>query len=195
MIIDCKNCQTNYRLDETLVPDEGRAVRCSKCKSIYWIRKPVPVEKVNPTIQSTSKNSSEIEGGKSYTSANQGSRATLESQIHRARKDGIAHGRQDRHYAEGEEVVRDRRLLQLAREKIQKNIGWILLCVASSCLTCFLFDFAILSSRALLVGLIASFLGLFYLFIDKIRFELREILLVFGWGLFIGTFLRAISLS
>lgn len=42
MIVQCKSCQTRFRLDESLVPDRGRKVRCSKCKHAFFVRKRAP---------------------------------------------------------------------------------------------------------------------------------------------------------
>lgn len=42
MIIQCDNCQAKFRLDESQVPDQGRKVRCSKCKQVFLVQKPPP---------------------------------------------------------------------------------------------------------------------------------------------------------
>jgi predicted Zn finger-like uncharacterized protein len=44
MIVQCKNCQAKYRLDETAIPDQGRKVRCSKCQNVFWVEKTPPPE-------------------------------------------------------------------------------------------------------------------------------------------------------
>lgn len=39
MIVQCENCQAKFRLDDSKVPEQGRKVRCSKCKHVFFVRK------------------------------------------------------------------------------------------------------------------------------------------------------------
>ena len=40
MIIECKNCKTKFRIEDNLIPDNGRKVKCSKCGNIFTVFKP-----------------------------------------------------------------------------------------------------------------------------------------------------------
>ena len=40
MLLDCPNCKTFFRVDDDLIPQDGRSVRCSICHHI-WIASPV----------------------------------------------------------------------------------------------------------------------------------------------------------
>jgi predicted Zn finger-like uncharacterized protein len=44
MIIQCDQCNTKFRLDDSKVPDKGVKVRCAKCKNIFMVRKETPTE-------------------------------------------------------------------------------------------------------------------------------------------------------
>lgn len=44
MRVNCENCNSNFNLDEGLVKRTGSKVRCSKCKHIFVIYPPAPVE-------------------------------------------------------------------------------------------------------------------------------------------------------
>ena len=48
MQIECDKCHTKYNLDEAQVPDEGRKVRCSKCKNIFTVLKPTMIAEPSP---------------------------------------------------------------------------------------------------------------------------------------------------
>ena len=48
MQIECDKCHTKYNLDETQVPDEGRKVRCSKCKNVFTVLKPTMIVEPSP---------------------------------------------------------------------------------------------------------------------------------------------------
>jgi predicted Zn finger-like uncharacterized protein len=39
MIIQCDQCNTKFRLDDTKVPDKGIKVRCAKCKHVFMVHK------------------------------------------------------------------------------------------------------------------------------------------------------------
>ena len=40
MIVECSNCQTRFRLDESRVPLSGIRVRCSRCKRTFFLQHP-----------------------------------------------------------------------------------------------------------------------------------------------------------
>lgn len=40
MVAQCKNCQTKFRFDETLIEGEGIWVRCNQCKSVFFLDNP-----------------------------------------------------------------------------------------------------------------------------------------------------------
>lgn len=44
MIIQCVQCSSKFRLDDSRVSEAGIKVRCSKCRHIFVVRKEVPVE-------------------------------------------------------------------------------------------------------------------------------------------------------
>jgi len=44
MIIQCDQCNTKFRLDDSKVPDKGVKVRCAKCKNIFMVQKEIPTE-------------------------------------------------------------------------------------------------------------------------------------------------------
>ena len=37
MVAECKNCQTKFRFDETLIGGEGVWVRCNQCKHVFFL--------------------------------------------------------------------------------------------------------------------------------------------------------------
>ena len=39
MIITCPNCNKQFKIDNSLIPDEGRDLQCGSCESI-WFYKP-----------------------------------------------------------------------------------------------------------------------------------------------------------
>ncbi|MBN1662430.1 MAG: zinc-ribbon domain-containing protein [Deltaproteobacteria bacterium] len=41
MIIQCENCGTKFRFDETVVEEEGAWLRCSRCKTVFY--KDIPI--------------------------------------------------------------------------------------------------------------------------------------------------------
>lgn len=47
MIIQCEQCQTRFRLDDSKVTDKGVKVRCAKCKHVFTVNKEQP-EAVEP---------------------------------------------------------------------------------------------------------------------------------------------------
>ena len=42
MIIQCEQCRTKFRLDDSRVKDAGVKVRCAKCKHVFSVRKELP---------------------------------------------------------------------------------------------------------------------------------------------------------
>jgi predicted Zn finger-like uncharacterized protein len=52
MVVTCERCHTRFRVDESLIPPEGRRVRCSKCKHIFFAYPPAkePLEEEAPEI-------------------------------------------------------------------------------------------------------------------------------------------------
>ena len=40
MIIQCESCETQFRLDETRIPQDGTRVRCSRCKAAFFVPHP-----------------------------------------------------------------------------------------------------------------------------------------------------------
>ncbi len=44
MIVQCKSCGTKFNFDETLIGGEGVWGRCSQCKNIFFLEKPITVE-------------------------------------------------------------------------------------------------------------------------------------------------------
>ena len=40
MVAQCKNCQTKFKFDETLIEGEGIWVRCSQCKNVFFVDNP-----------------------------------------------------------------------------------------------------------------------------------------------------------
>ncbi|MEM8789852.1 MAG: zinc-ribbon domain-containing protein, partial [Pseudomonadota bacterium] len=43
MRLICPNCGSQYEVDVTLFPDEGREVQCSNCETV-WVQQPVAEE-------------------------------------------------------------------------------------------------------------------------------------------------------
>lgn len=42
MIIQCEQCRTKFKLDDSKVPDKGVKVRCAKCKSVFSVARELP---------------------------------------------------------------------------------------------------------------------------------------------------------
>ena len=40
MIVTCQECSTSFQLDETLIPESGAQVRCSRCKHAFFLPSP-----------------------------------------------------------------------------------------------------------------------------------------------------------
>lgn len=44
MEIGCPECSKKYKIDESLIPDKGRKVKCKKCGSVFFVKKDEPSE-------------------------------------------------------------------------------------------------------------------------------------------------------
>ncbi|RLE18664.1 MAG: hypothetical protein DRJ14_03095 [Acidobacteria bacterium] len=46
MEISCPNCSKKYRVDESLIPEKGRKVKCRKCGHVFLVQReePIPAE-------------------------------------------------------------------------------------------------------------------------------------------------------
>ena len=56
MIIQCEQCQTRFRLDDSKVTDKGVKVRCAKCRHVFAVRKEQPQTEVSdfgPSLEQT----------------------------------------------------------------------------------------------------------------------------------------------
>ncbi|MEW6266153.1 MAG: DUF3426 domain-containing protein [Thermodesulfobacteriota bacterium] len=42
MIVQCEKCKTKFNVDESRIKDDGSKVRCSNCRHVFLIHKPVP---------------------------------------------------------------------------------------------------------------------------------------------------------
>ena len=51
MVAQCKNCQTKFKFDETLIEGEGIWVRCNQCKNVFFLERPAEAGKAAPSIQ------------------------------------------------------------------------------------------------------------------------------------------------
>ena len=54
MVAQCKNCQTKFRFDETLIQGEGIWVRCSQCKRVFFLENPAESRKTAPSDEEKS---------------------------------------------------------------------------------------------------------------------------------------------
>ena len=68
MIITCPNCNKQFKIDNSLIPDEGRDLQCGSCERV-WFYKPkneseapltlkdnISENKIEPTIETNDKN-------------------------------------------------------------------------------------------------------------------------------------------
>ena len=56
MIISCPNCKKQFKIDTSLIPDEGRDVQCGSCNNIWFyqiINKNSSTLKLNEVINNT----------------------------------------------------------------------------------------------------------------------------------------------
>ena len=49
MVAQCKNCQTKFKFNETLIKGEGIWVRCNQCKNVFFLENPAEAEKTAPS--------------------------------------------------------------------------------------------------------------------------------------------------
>jgi len=47
MVAQCKNCQTKFKFDETLIEGEGIWVRCNQCKNVFFMDNPKQSEETS----------------------------------------------------------------------------------------------------------------------------------------------------
>ena len=55
MIINCENCESQFSIDENLIPKEGRVVRCSKCEHLWRVHKESSDEEDQKSTDTTKK--------------------------------------------------------------------------------------------------------------------------------------------
>lgn len=51
MIVQCPNCDTKYRLDETLLGKDGEQVRCTRCSHVFRVNPPRPIDDEIDVVQ------------------------------------------------------------------------------------------------------------------------------------------------
>jgi len=51
MVAQCKNCQTKFKFDETLIEGEGIWVRCNQCKNVFFLERPAEAGKAAPSTE------------------------------------------------------------------------------------------------------------------------------------------------
>ena len=68
MIITCPNCKKKFNIDPTLIPEDGRDLKCGSCDHV-WLYK---IEDVNskPLILNENNDNNEIEPDKAETEIN-----------------------------------------------------------------------------------------------------------------------------
>ena len=76
--------------------------------------------------------------------------------------------------------------------KMQKPLGFFLVCAALAVFVLIYLDATPFKSLMLSAGLSSTFFGILFLLEDKLMFGFRERLAIFGWGFFIGAFIRNI---
>jgi predicted Zn finger-like uncharacterized protein len=50
MLVQCPECNTKYNLDESKIGHDGNKVRCSRCKNVFTVFRPVSQEAVTPSV-------------------------------------------------------------------------------------------------------------------------------------------------
>ena len=50
MDISCPNCSKKYRVEDTLIPENGRKVRCRKCEHVFVVHRPDSLEDMDSGI-------------------------------------------------------------------------------------------------------------------------------------------------
>jgi predicted Zn finger-like uncharacterized protein len=51
MKAQCPNCKALYNIDDAKVPERGARMTCSKCQTMFEVKKPVSVKKSEPVTQ------------------------------------------------------------------------------------------------------------------------------------------------
>ncbi|MBC7961804.1 MAG: zinc-ribbon domain-containing protein [Steroidobacteraceae bacterium] len=71
MIIQCEQCQTRFRLDDSKVTDKGVKVRCAKCRHVFAVRKEQPQTEVSdfsPSLEQTAVAARQTDSGENPVS-------------------------------------------------------------------------------------------------------------------------------
>jgi predicted Zn finger-like uncharacterized protein len=65
MIIQCDQCKTKFRLDDSKVSEKGAKVRCAKCKHVFMVQRETPAEEpdLDFLLSGLGASSSEAEAG------------------------------------------------------------------------------------------------------------------------------------
>jgi len=50
MLVQCPECTTKFNLDESKIGHDGSKVRCSRCKNVFTVFRPMPVETEKPVL-------------------------------------------------------------------------------------------------------------------------------------------------
>lgn len=53
MIIQCKQCRTKFRFDDSLMQDDGVWMRCSICQHVFFLENPKTIRPAEPDIKET----------------------------------------------------------------------------------------------------------------------------------------------
>ena len=60
MIIECPNCNKKFNLDEKLIPQNGRTLKCSSCSHIWYHRASLNIDNVSNKISEDRNTKSDI---------------------------------------------------------------------------------------------------------------------------------------
>ena len=62
MIIECPTCSKKFNIDEKLIPDEGRLLKCGNCNHTWFFKKEenIKIEAETPKLSEIKENKSEI---------------------------------------------------------------------------------------------------------------------------------------
>ena len=62
MIIECPACSKKFNIDEKLIPDEGRLLKCGNCNHTWFFKKEenIKIEAETPKLSEIKENKSEI---------------------------------------------------------------------------------------------------------------------------------------
>lgn len=63
MIVQCQNCQTKFRLDESKIPAAGSWVRCGKCQDVFQVLPPAPPQAPAPAAAAEQDQTLELDRG------------------------------------------------------------------------------------------------------------------------------------